>query len=146
MSMLILGAGKHQRVSGAVHVDQFNFDGIDIVQNLNDNVWPLKPSTFTHISAVHVIEHLDSLVNFMNNCWSLLQKGGTLYIESPEAGGDPELEFADPTHVRCYRPYSFINYFTPEGIEKFGYTNKAWAFYRCEAKGSIVYVHCSPIK
>lgn len=144
---LILGAGKHQRIEGAVHVDQFAFDGIDKVVDLNSKSFALDfDQKFNHISAIHVIEHLDSLVNFMANCWHLLEKGGTLYIESPEAGGDPDLEFADPTHVRCYRPYSFINYFTPEGIEKFGYTDKAWAFYKCESKQSILYVHASPIK
>lgn len=144
--MLILGAGKYQRVPGATHVDRLPFPGIDKTRDLDIHNWALETNYYTHISAIHVVEHLDSLINFMDNCHDLLTQGGTLYIETPEAGGDPDLEFADPTHVRCYRPYSFINYFTPEGIEKFGYTNKAWAFYRAEARQSIVYIHCSPIK
>lgn len=126
MSMLILGAGKHQRVEGATHVDIIPFEGIDVVTDLND-AWPFKDDSYTHVSAVHVIEHLFSLVDFMNEAWRVLQKGGTLYCITPYAGIDNDLCWSDPTHVRFYTKWSIINYFTLDGIERFGYTDKPWA-------------------
>lgn len=143
---LIIGAGKSQRVDGADHLDRFHFDGIQIVHDLNIIPWPIKSSTYMHASAIHVVEHLHRLVDFMDEAWRILEKGGSLYIETPEAGGDADLEFCDPTHVRCYRPYTWINYFTLEGIANFGYTKYPWAIFKAVAESSIVKIHCSPIK
>lgn len=142
---IILGAGKYQRQEGWQTLDQFAFDGIDIVHNLN-NQFPLESSSITELSAIHVVEHLENLVNFMDECHRVLIPGGSLYIETPEAGTNPDLQFADPTHVRCYRKHTFINYFTLAGIEAFGYTNKAWAILHIEAKDGILIFHGQPIK
>jgi ubiquinone/menaquinone biosynthesis C-methylase UbiE len=144
--MLIIGAGKSQRRRGAVHIDIHPFPGIDIVHDLNKVPWPINDNTHEHISCIHVVEHLRDLVSFMNEAHRVLTKGGTMYLETPEAGSDFDLTHSDPTHVRCYRVYSFINYFTPEGIAKFGYTDKAWAFYKCLAEDGVLKVHCSPVK
>lgn len=143
---LILGAGKHQRIQGAWHVDQFAFPGINQVVDLNKKPWGLASDTYLHVSALHVIEHLDSLIDFMNETHRVIKKGGSLYLETPEAGNDPDLEWADPTHKRCYRVYTFPNYFSLEGIEKWGYTDKAWCFYKCVSEEGVLKVHCSPIK
>ncbi len=142
---VILGAGKHQRQEGWETLDQFPFDGIDYVHNLN-NEFPFLSNSITELSAIHVIEHLDDLLNFMDECHRVLCKGGSIYLETPEAGANPDLEFADPTHVRCYRKHTFINYFTLAGIEAFGYTNKAWAILHIASEDGILKVHLTPIK
>lgn len=144
---LILGAGiNHQREDHKFAVDILHSPNIDLVHDLNVTPWPLPSDQFIHASAMHVVEHLQSLISFMNECHRVIQKGGTLYIETPLAGGDPDLEFADPTHVRCYRKHSFINYFTLEGIAKFGYTDKAWAILHISDANSILVVHLTPLK
>lgn len=157
MKTLVLGAGQHERIEGAVHHDGRKFDGIDLVFDLNKR-WsidccgtPIEPNTYDRIIATHVVEHLNSLIHFMNNCHEVLPGGGTLTIETPNAGVNPDLEFCDPTHVRCYRPYTFHNYFTPEGIAKFGYTNKAWEFilvetFQLEIPCDCIRVIATPIK
>lgn len=128
MKSLILGAGKHfAKQPDCKYLDIMPFEGIDIVHDLNVLSWPIKDNSFELISALHVVEHLQSLVNFMNECHRILVKGGELYLETPTAGVDVDLEFADPTHVRCFRPHSFLNYFTFQGINQFGYTDKAWS-------------------
>ena len=156
MKTLVLGAGKYQRVEGAEHQDQFPFDGIDHVFDLNkdwviDGFAPLPKNTYDRILAIHVVEHLKSLIHFMDNCHDILPEGGTLTIETPNAGVNPDLEFCDPTHIRLYRPYTFHNYFTPEGIAKFGYTNKAWEFilvetFQMEVQDDCIRVIATPIK
>lgn len=148
---LILGPGKHWP---KINDDQFSdhfcdilpFPGVDTVHNLNITPWPFADNSFLHVSAIHLVEHLEHLVTFMNEAWRVLQPGGTLYIETPEAGSNFDLTHADPTHVRCYRVHSFINYFLPEGVANFGYTDKAWTFVKTESKDGILFIAGIPIK
>lgn len=147
MKRLIVGAGKHTpKAIGDVFLDIRQFEGVDVVWDLNITPWPFHEGDFIHVSAVHVVEHLNSLIEFMNEAHRVLIPGGSLYIETPLAGADPDLEFADPTHVRCYRKHTFINYFTPEGIERFGYTDKAWAIVHLEIVNNCIVFHGYPIK
>lgn len=149
--MIILGAGVHQRIDGAEHQDRIQLEGITSVFNLNDEEWPLKSDYYEKVVASHVIEHLDSLINFMNNAHRIIAPGGKIYIETPNAGANPDLEFCDPTHKRCYRPYTFFNYFTEYGIENFGYTNKPWAIINVktvnyELPNDVIIAELTPIK
>lgn len=130
---LMLGAGKHiAKQEGDVFLDIRPFDNIDIVHDLNVTPWPFDDEKFLHINASHVIEHLDSLITFMDECHRILKPGGTLYCITPHAGMNTELEWADPTHKRLYTTYSIINYFMPMGVVEFGYTKNAWAVLKIE--------------
>ena len=149
--ILVLGAGKNQRIEGARHHDRYKFPGIDTVFDLNSDHWFIHTPMATRIIATHVIEHVDSLINFMDQAWTILDIGGVLEIETPNAGVNPDLTHCDPTHVRCYRPYTFHNYFTPYGIEKFGYTSKAWRIIevktvQLEVPDDVIIAKLSPIK
>jgi SAM-dependent methyltransferase len=147
MQRLILGPGKHwKKEEGDVFLDIRPFVGIDVVHDLNIAPWPFEDKSFVHVSAVHVVEHLKDLISFMDEAWRVLEQGGTLYIETPEAGGDIDLIHCDPTHIRCYRKHTFWNYFTKEGIEKFGYTNKPWSIAKCEVVNNCIIFHGMPIK
>lgn len=147
MQRLILGPGPRWiKEEGDTFCDIRPFDNIDVVHNLDQVPWPFPDDAYTHVSAVHLVEHLQSLLKFMDEAWRVLEPGGSLYIETPVAGGDVDLEFADPTHVRCYRPHTFINYFTLEGIEKFGYTDKAWNFFVVKVENNCIIVHAFPLK
>jgi hypothetical protein len=150
--VLILGAGKYEREQDAEHHDQFQFEGIDHVFDLNGNWFPqgLKEG-YDVIKTNHVVEHLHSLTNFMNSAWSILNPSGVLHIITPNAGVNPDLDFCDPTHIRCYRKATFTNYFTPAGISKFGYTDKAWDIldlhtFRTEITDDTIYFLGQPIK
>jgi predicted SAM-dependent methyltransferase len=147
MKRLILGAGKWtEKKAGDVFCDIRPFDNIDVVHDLNVLPWPFEDNSFMHTSALHVVEHLDNLLDFMNECHRVLKPGCSVYIETPLAGGDPDLEFADPTHKRCFRPYTWHNYFSPEGIEQFGYTDKPWCLLKQEVKDNVIIIHASTIK
>jgi predicted SAM-dependent methyltransferase len=144
---LILGPGKHwPKQENDCFCDIRPFEGVDVVHDLNIYPWPFNDRQFIHVSAVHVVEHLDSLLDFMNECHRVLIPGGSLYIETPLAGADPDLQFCDPTHIRCYRLHTFANYFTPEGIERFGYTDKAWAPVKLAVENNCIIFHGYPIK
>lgn len=149
--ILILGCGPHHaKQPREVLLDIRKFPNVDVVHNLDEHPWPFADKSMSRILAVHVVEHLQLLlVRFMNECWRILKPGGSVYIETPMAGVDVDLEWADPTHVRCYRPHSFFNYFTPEGIERFGYTDRAWTPAFCGARPqdpATLVIHAFPIK
>lgn len=147
MQRLILGSGPHwPKHPGDVFVDIRPFENVDVVHDLNKTPWPFEENSYDEISAIHVVEHLQSLLDFMNEAHRILKPGGSLYIETPCAGMDPDLEFADPTHVRCYRKHSFINYFSRAGIAKFGYTDRAWCIMHLEVKDNCIIFHGQPIK
>ena len=146
-SELVLGAGiGWVKQPNQQLLDIRSFEGIDHVVDLNITPWKFEDNSFDSIIAIHLIEHLDNLISFMDECHRILRPSGELYIETPIAGGDPDLEFADPTHIRCYRPHTFVNYFTGSGISKFGYTDKCWGSLHIEQKNSVMIIHLMPIK
>jgi SAM-dependent methyltransferase len=146
---LILGPGtKHPKQPGEYLLDRVFFNGVDRVHDLDYYPWPVADESCEVITAFHLVEHLRSLlVPFMNECWRILQPGGVLHITTPQAGANVDLEWRDPTHIRCYRPGSFQNYLTPEGIARWGYTDRAWRFPRLETtpKGVLI-VEAHPVK
>lgn len=148
MKTLVLGAGAHvyEKLPNHTYVDIFPFQNIDTVFDLNEKRWPWRDLEYTRIQAIHLVEHLSSLVNFMDECHRVLSIGGTLYLETPLAGANPDLEFCDPTHVRCYRKHTFTNYFTVEGIAKFGYTQNAWSILHLDVKDDCIIFHGMAIK
>lgn len=147
---LVLGCGPHHtRQPGEILLDIRPFPGVDVVHNLDVHPWPFKDSSMMRIYAVHVVEHLWTLlIPFMNECHRILKPGGSLYLETPLAGVNPDMDWCDPTHVRCYRIHSFANYLSLEGVERFGYTHLAWNFFHLkhrETDNSLV-VHAYPLK
>ncbi len=144
---LILGCGKkHAKAGDELLCDRIKFDNVDVVHDLNVVPWPWQNNQFTRVSACHLIEHLDDLVSFMDECWRILQPGGSLFLTTPLAGVNPDLEWADPTHRRCYRIHTFANYFSPEGVLAFGYTQRAWNFFVLRVEGDCIVVHAYPLK
>ena len=142
---LILGAGQFQREPGYLHHDQWNFDKIDFVFDLN-KTWPLEDNSCISLIACHVVEHVKDFLHFHKEAHRVLKPGGTLYIETPSAHGKIDLVWSDPTHVRPYTPHSWINYLTIEGVGKFGYTNKCWGSLHIETRNGNLIVHTMPIK
>jgi predicted SAM-dependent methyltransferase len=147
MQRLVLGAGqRYIKEPEDITLDIRPFDGIDIVHDLDITPWPFEDNSFEGISACHLVEHLKSLVSFMNESWRILTPGGSLYLVTPLAGVDPDLEWADPTHKRCYRIHTFVNYFSLEGVDKWGYTDKAWNFFHLNVVNNCIVAHAYPVK
>lgn len=141
----ILGSGLHwPPAADTVRVDILPGDGVDMVCDLNAYPWPIAAGAALHVNASHLLEHLENPVAFMDECWRILSPGGTLYVEVPDAAS-VDLAWADPTHKRPYRVHSFINYFTVEGVHKFGYSRHAWAILHLRTDGAVIRGHFAPI-
>lgn len=146
---LVLGCGPHHQrrhTHQETLLDVRPFPGVDVVHDLNSTPWPFGDHSYHEVVALHVVEHLDDLVAFMDEAHRVLTVGGALYLETPEAGTDLDLTHSDPTHVRCYRRHTWINYFIPSEAPKFGYTEKHWAILDLRVEDGVIRLHASPIK
>lgn len=70
----------------------------DIMHDLNVLPWPGEDSSLDEILAYDVCEHLNSRIDFINECWRLLRNGGRLHITTPNAAKGGGF-YQDLTHV-----------------------------------------------
>jgi SAM-dependent methyltransferase len=91
--------------AGFVNVDRLPLDGVDVVADLTVMPWPWGPGEVTAILALDIVEHLPSLVAFVDECWRVLVPRGELMIRVPRY--DSPNAWIDPTHVRPYHADSF---------------------------------------
>lgn len=113
-----LGAGS-EPTPGWVNVDWIKGEGIQVEHNLLLFPWPFADGVADEIKAIDVLEHMPNYtpdnqataLAFVEECWRILQPGGTLQIQVPH-WQSPNL-WIDPTHVRGFDPKS-MDYFDPE--------------------------------
>ena len=94
---LDIGCGP-SKVSGFIGLDIRNFARVDIVHELNIKPWPLESNSADLIIASHVIEHVDSVIEFMSEVHRVLKDNGKLAIRYPHYY--QRHTFRDPTHKR----------------------------------------------
>jgi len=136
MNKLNLGAGNFIEPGYINHDIRKHRPEIDICFDLNGTDWTdladsnykrlVEENQFDEIKAWDVIEHLDDPVNFMNNCWNILEKEGRLKMKA--CGWQNPNYWVDITHKKGYDIKSF-DYFDPDtaiGKEYGYYTEKRW--------------------
>jgi len=104
---LNLGVGREAR-AGWVNVDRQQYEGVDVLWDLDMTPWPWGPCEADEILALDIFEHLMDMTATMDECWRVLKPGGLLKIRGPRAGGVNH--YADPTHRRGFTDTSF-NYY-----------------------------------
>lgn len=108
---------------------------IEIAFDLNQMDWykeviyndKIKIDKIEEIRAYDVVEHLNDPLDFMNNCWELLNKNGVLNLKV--CGWKNPNFYVDITHRKAYDINSF-DYFdetTALGKEFNYYTNRKWS-------------------
>jgi SAM-dependent methyltransferase len=101
---LDLGCGRN-KVPGAIGVDRFAVEGVDVVHDLDVYPYPFQSCSFDEIHARHVLEHVESVVRFMAELHRIAKNGARIHIQTPHysyAGS-----WRDPTHRRHLSSYSF---------------------------------------
>lgn len=94
----------------------------DIVWNLNKGLPPtIENCSVDGIRASHLIEHLDSIIPLMNDCFRVLKKGAVMELSTPLAGTTQFWQ--DPTHKRGYVQDTFLYFIenSPFGKEQAEY-------------------------
>ena len=106
-----IGCGRNKR-PGAIGIDRNPRTAADVIADLDGAGLPFHESSFSHVSLVHVVEHVASVVDALEEVHRVLRPGGLLLIETPHCSDASS--FGDPTHRWHLNSFSF-RYFTETG-------------------------------
>jgi predicted SAM-dependent methyltransferase len=98
-------------MSGWVNVDLH--EPADQIVDLSKE-WPWETSSVQSIKAWDVVEHLADKIHTMNECYRVLQPGGTVDLFVPTTDGRGA--FQDPTHRSFWTPNDLF-YFCDQYVE-----------------------------
>lgn len=107
--ILDIGCGANKR-PGAIGMDRVGLDGVDLVHDLNRFPYPFDDKTFDEIFAVHVIEHMDSILRVMEEVYRIAKPHARITVITPHH--TDSISWQDPTHRWHLNSYSF-SYFEP---------------------------------
>lgn len=110
---LDIGCGRNKQ-PGFVGIDMFDYDGVDIVHDLEVTPWPLPDNCVLTATASHVLEHINPhkgvFINVMNEIWRIMKPGGQFAFVVPYA--ESHGYFQDPTHCNPINETT-MGYFDP---------------------------------
>ncbi len=107
--VLELGCGRTKHPF-AVGIDRVALPGVDIVHDLNQLPYPFPDNTFDQVYAIHVIEHLDSILGVMGEIHRITRPNARVVVITPHHSD--AISWQDPTHKWHLNSYSF-SYFDP---------------------------------
>jgi len=142
---LLLGCGEERR-EGWTRVDVCPEVQPDVVLDLEVRPWPWESGSAEQIVAMDVLEHLDDVVGFMDECWRVLRPGGTLTVRVPD--WQSLNAWGDPTHKRAFTRTTFT-YFDPRSDfgRRYGllYTRRSWHL-EAQSLGDNITAIMTPVK
>ncbi len=118
MKTLSLGSGFDERNEDTITLDIAPETNPDVVWNLNEFPYPFEDDSFDQILMYDVIEHIDNIIDVMNECYRIMKKGGLFHITTPHFSSANS--YTDPTHQHHLGYYSF-DFFDPDH-ERFYYS------------------------
>ncbi|MCI0370083.1 MAG: class I SAM-dependent methyltransferase [candidate division NC10 bacterium] len=118
--VLDVGCGRRKR-SGTVGIDVNPDTAADIVSDLDRFPWPLADNSFDLILCHHVIEHLGSIVQAMEELHRIGRPGAVVEIITPHFSS--LYSWQDPTH-RHHLALDSFDYFTENTRHTNFYTSK----------------------
>lgn len=110
--ILDLGCGKRKR-EGAIGIDIHPNTDADIIHDLNIFPYPFETSCFDEVYADNVIEHLDNVVNVVDELHRIIKPGGLLVVKVPYFRS--RYAYMAPDHKHFFTVESFT-YFDPGHI------------------------------
>lgn len=99
------------------HISVDIMEGADVVWDLNKGL--PKDYNFGGIEGIrchHLIEHLDTIIPLLNDCYEQMLPGAIMEISTPYAG--TKQWYQDPTHKRAYIPDTFLYFVKNSPFEK----------------------------
>jgi SAM-dependent methyltransferase len=107
--VLDLGCGR-DKLPGAFGIDTSPLSEADLVRNLDDLPWPLADSSFDHVRAQDVLEHVTDFFAVVREIHRVSRPGATVEVRMPFMSS---VNLAtDPTHRRAATSRTF-DYFDP---------------------------------
>ena len=93
--ILDIGCGP-SKVENSWGIDIFQYPEVDQILDLNNVPWDLPADHFEIIYAQHVIEHVASIPEFMNEVHRIAKDGATVHVVTPHFSSIDS--YSDPTH------------------------------------------------
>lgn len=104
MKILDVGCGPN-KILGAMGIDKFQYEGVDIVADLNVFPWPLSDIEFDEIHFNSCLEHLVDIPAVMEEVYRISKPNAKVYISAPHfTSADC---FVDVTHKHFFSVFSF---------------------------------------
>lgn len=107
---LDIGCGPNKK-EGFTGVDQYKFDGVDIVGDVSCfSFWlTMEPNSVEEVHASHFVEHLTAMqrVTFYNGLWRVMKLDAKAMIVTPHWASNRA--YGDPTHQ--WPPVSEMSFF-----------------------------------
>ena len=111
---LDIGCGKNKQ-AGYIGVDVIKFDGVDVVLDAGNSIWPWEDGSVDKVHCSHFVEHLDATerVHFVNELYRVLKPKAQASIIVP--------------HWASCRAYGDLTHKWPPVSEMwFYYLSKEW--------------------
>ena len=93
--ILDIGCGP-SKVENSWGIDIFQYPEVDQILDLNNVPWDLPADHFEIIYAQHIIEHVASIPEFMNEVYRIAKDGATVHVVTPHFSSIDS--YSDPTH------------------------------------------------
>ena len=116
---LNIGSGE-KKLENYINLDICENTDPDVVHDLNVLPWPFEDNFFDRVVAFDVIEHVDSIVHFMEEIYRVSKPGASVELTTPHY--TCANSFRDPTHKHHLGRFS-LQYFS--GSHEFGFYSSA---------------------
>lgn len=119
MIHLDLGCGN-KKTQGALGVDQFPLEQVDLVMDLRAIPWPIRNGSVDRLTCNHILEHMrvEKRVEFLGEIHRILKPDGIAVVRIPH--GACRNARLDPTHVDIHSLHlEMFDYYEP--THRFGY-------------------------
>lgn len=94
-------------------MDRHPASAADVLCDFDRGWLPFADSTFDHVRAVHVLEHVEDPIHFIEEMCRVARPGARLLIVTPHCSDASA--YADPTHRRHLNTFS-LRFFYPGGV------------------------------
>ena len=111
---LNIGCGKNIK-EGWINLDGLQLPGVDVVYDLEKSL-PFEDNYFEEIEASHILEHINNLIDLMEELHRVCKNGAIINVTCPYFASVSA--FSDITHKRFFTLKSF-NYFLPDNYNNF---------------------------
>jgi len=96
-AILDIGCGR-RKFPGAIGMDMYPGQAVDLVHNLDSIPWPIRDESFDLVIASHILEHVQDFGGVLLETHRILRPEGTLIVRCPHFSSRDS--YRNPTHVR----------------------------------------------
>lgn len=116
---LHIGCGQ-DKYPGSIGVDINPQTEADVIHDLNRYPYPFASNSFSKIIAYNIIEHIDDVIQTMEELYRIGKNGGKIIITTGHFSGVDS--FTDPTHKHFFTSRTFDYFISGTDLFKYNYS------------------------